>query len=135
MYAMMEGKIIENSIDSVLLKPIGSGITYEIRITEKTANELASAESVAKLYLYFRVNEHFHQLIGFLTLEEKKLFEDLMNVNGVGPLTALAITGIGSPENIYQAIRMGNYNYLARGKRVGEKVAQKIILALQAKFR
>jgi Holliday junction DNA helicase RuvA len=131
---MMEGQIKAKFPDRVLLQPTGLGIVYEIKISEKTFNELPEPGKQAHFHLYYRVCENSQTLLGFLNADEKNLLEEMMKVNGVGPLTALAVTGIGSPENVRQAIRMGNVAYLARGKRVGDKVAQKICLHFQGKL-
>ena len=70
-----------------------------------------------------------HDLYGFETEEERRLFRALMqNCDRVGPSTAMKVMNVAPPEQLLQAIRLGNVKYLERG--VGEKTAPQIILAM-----
>ena len=86
----------------------------------------------------FYIHEHIiaaqqgpskYDLFGFETEAERKLFRALMqHCEGVGPLIALKIMNIAPPEQLLQAVRLGNTKYLERG--TGPKIAQRIVLGL-----
>ena len=85
------------------------------------------------VYTHLHVKEDNLTLFGFLDKEEKKLFESLISVNGIGPKSAMAILATGSVSNIAQAINSGDYKYLCKFPGIGSKSAQQIVLDLKGK--
>ena len=79
-----------------------------------------------------RIGPSSWNLYGFLDFKDRFLFRELLKVDKVGPSKAMGVMGIGSSDQIIQAIRMGSEKYLQRG--AGEKTAQAIILELGKKL-
>ena len=81
-----------------------NGIGYELTVSDKTAGRLQGAQESVRLYTYLHVKEDAHELYGFYSMEEKKLFEALISISGVGPKAAMAILSALSPEQFTMAI-------------------------------
>lgn len=87
----------------------------------------------ASLFIHSHIKEDAFELYGFLTEEEKLLFLRLIDVDGVGPKTALSIMDRGVTE-IVSAVRAANTSFFQSIPRVGKKSAQKIIIELKSKL-
>ena len=74
------------------------------------------------------------ELYGFSSQEERKLFEQLIGVSGVGPKAAIAILSVNSPANLALAIITGDEKALTCAQGVGKKIAQRVILELKDKL-
>lgn len=82
MIAFVEGKIAEKEPTHVVID-IG-GVGYHIQISLHTFSEIKSFTAV-KLFTYLHVKEDSQTLFGFYTREERKVFLQLLSINGVGP--------------------------------------------------
>ena len=112
------------------------GIGYLVFVVARTDLRTIAGEKVPTRKFY--IHEHIiaaqqgpskYDLYGFETQEERKLFRALLqHCEGVGPLIALKIMNIAPPEQLLQAVRLGNTKYLERG--TGPKIAQRIVLGL-----
>lgn len=87
-----------------------------------------------QIYLHQVVREDAHQLFGFKTIEEKKLFLRLISVSGIGPKSGLAIMANEDHDGLIQAIESNDATYLVKFPGVGKKTAQQLILDLQGKL-
>lgn len=87
-----------------------------------------------ELFTYLHVRENEWTLYGFESLEQRRLFELLLEVNGIGPRLALSILSSFSPEVLVSAIAQGNADVIARAPGVGHKAAQRVVLHLQDKL-
>jgi len=85
-------------------------------------------------YLHHHVREDSDDLYGFADLPTLEIFEQLINISGIGPKAALAVLSIGSAERLRQAIADQDTAYLTAAPGVGQKAAQKIILELHGKI-
>jgi len=94
--------------------------------------QLATGDS-AKLYVYEHIRENAHDLYGFISLDTKALFEQLLSVNGVGPKVALSILGIGTSLSLRRAIAEGNIKYIQAAPGVGKRVAERVVVELKDK--
>ena len=83
------------------------GIGYEINTTAYTLGQLKMGEK-AKLYIYTYIKEDAFSLFGFAGKSEKRCFEMLIGVSGVGPKAALSILSSMTPENLMMNIISGN---------------------------
>jgi len=86
-----------------------------------------------ELYTSLYVREAELSLFGFGSTEERDLFEMLIQVNGVGPRSALSLLSICSTDVLMLAIAEGKHEVLARAPGIGMKTAQRIVLQLQDK--
>jgi Holliday junction DNA helicase RuvA len=89
--------------------------------------------SRTRLYTYFQVSENGIGLYGFLQYEDKKFFEKLISVNGVGPKAGLAILGTLSVSDLKFAILGEDEKAITKAPGVGPKLAKRIILDLKDK--
>lgn len=108
------------------------GVGYACMATTNTLSRLEVGKK-AKLYIYNNVKEDAFDLYGFYDLSEKRCFEQLLGVSGVGPKAALSILSASSPEALALAILGDDESVLTMAPGVGKKLAQRIILELKDK--
>ena len=80
------------------------------------------------------VREESITLYGFISSEERELFQRLISVSGIGPKSAMSILANDDTEGFVNAVESGNVTYLTKFPGVGKKTAQQIILDLKGKF-
>lgn len=80
------------------------------------------------------VREDSITLYGFISSEERQLFQRLISVSGIGPKSAMSILANDDTEGFVNAVESGNVTYLTKFPGVGKKTAQQIILDLKGKF-
>ena len=80
------------------------------------------------------VREDSITLYGFISSEERELFQRLISVSGIGPKSAMSILAYDHTEGFVNAVESGNVTYLTKFPGVGKKTAQQIILDLKGKF-
>ena len=80
------------------------------------------------------VREDSITLYGFISSEERELFQRLISVSGIGPQSAMSILANDDTEGFVNAVESGNVTYLTKFPGVGKKTAQQIILDLKGKF-
>ncbi|MDQ0254242.1 Holliday junction DNA helicase RuvA [Evansella vedderi] len=88
----------------------------------------------ATVYTYQHVREDAIRLYGFISREERRLFEKLLQVSGIGPKGALAILASGEPKLVVSAIENEDEKFLVKFPGVGKKTARQIILDLKGKL-
>lgn len=130
MIVILTGKIIENTLNQVILDV--NGVGYGIQVTATDQGSLSSGTDV-KLYIYENIKEDTYDLIGFKNLATKQLFEQLISVKNVGPKVALAVLDIGNDANVRAAIAGGDVKQLQTAKGVGKRAAEQIIVELRDK--
>jgi Holliday junction DNA helicase RuvA len=89
--------------------------------------------TTAKVYIYEHIREQSHDLFGFVTLDTKQLFEQLLGVNGVGPKMALSVLSIGAANDVRAAIASGDVKFIQQAQGVGKRVAERIVVDLKDK--
>lgn len=109
-----------------------NGVGYGIFVTADDESRLPAGE-VAKLYIYENIREQAHDLFGFLSSDTKQLFEQLLDVKGVGPKVALAVLDIGTAPAVRSAIAAGDVKLLQGAKGVGKRAAEQIVVELRDK--
>ena len=108
------------------------GVAYVLNISVHTYSQLLD-NAKCKLYTHLVVREDALILFGFADTEERDLFRQLISVSGVGVNTARIILSSLSPQEICQAIAVGDAPLLQRIKGIGGKTAQRIIVDLRDK--
>jgi len=108
------------------------GVGYACMTTMQTLSHLETGKK-ARLYTYCNVKEDAFDIFGFFDLNEKRCFEQLIGVSGVGPKAALSILSASTPESLALAIIGGDESALTVASGVGKKLAQRIILELKDK--
>ena len=132
MIAFLKGKLVHKEPTFVIIEV--NGIGYQVSISLNTFSDIADKENI-QLSTYLQVREDAHILYGFSNPLEKSMFQSLINVNGVGPNTAMVILSYLPPEELHQAIVTENVGALQAVKGIGGKTAQRIILELKDKLR
>lgn len=130
MIASIKGIVEDKAIDRLIVDV--SGVGYEVFVTDSTASELVLGKSV-KLYIREQIREDTYDLFGFVSKDEKELFEKLLSVKNVGPRVALAVLNLGSHSKLRQAIAGGDAKFLQSAKGVGRRAAEQIIVELRDK--
>ena len=131
MIAFLRGKLLEKHPNQVIVDT--SGVGYDVSIPVSTYSALPDSGSEVALRIYTHVREDALSLFGFLTREEKALFERLISVSGIGPSLAIKVlSGLAAPA-IIDAIRGGDVAQLVRIPGVGKKTAERIVLELKDK--
>jgi len=109
------------------------GVGYLVNTTAYTISRLKLGEN-ARLYTYVNVREDAIDIFGFVSVNEKRSFEMLLGVSGVGPKMALSILSSTTPEGLAMAIVGEDAKALTSAPGVGKKIAQRIILELKDKL-
>lgn len=130
MIAILSGVVSEKLANVVVLDVQGVG--YGVLVPAEDYGRLTAGEA-AKLYIYEYIREQAHDLFGFLSQDTKMLFEQLLDVNGVGPKMALNMLSIGSAEEVRQAIASGDVKFIQRANGVGKRVAERVVVELKDK--
>lgn len=109
------------------------GVGYGLAVSNNTLAQLRLHEK-ARLYVVESIGEDHYDLYGFFTREEKRCFELLISVSGVGPKAALAILSTSTPDGLALAVLSGNEKALTLAPGVGKRIAQRVILELKDKI-
>ena len=107
---------------------------YELLISVSSYTELRDIGSEAKLHVHTHVREDALQLFGFAELAEKRLFEKLLTISGVGPKLAITVLSGLSADRLVAAILVGEHGTLTRIPGIGKKTAERIVLELKDKL-
>ena len=108
------------------------GTGYACLTTLNTLSHLETGKK-ARLYTYCNIKEDAFDIYGFFDLSEKRCFEQLLSVSGVGPKAALSILSSATPESLALAVISDDESALTVAPGVGKKLAQRIILELKDK--
>jgi Holliday junction DNA helicase RuvA len=128
MIGYISGTVVySDSQKSVVLT--NSGVGYEIC----TSTPMVPNKDVA-LFISHIIREQSQDLYGFETVEDKKFFEMLLDVNGIGPKSAFALISHVGVQQIISAITLENVDILKSAPGVGKKSAEQIILSLKDKI-
>jgi len=130
MIATLNGVVSEKLADMVVLDVAGVG--YGLQVTAEDFGRLNSGEKT-KVYVYEHIREQGYDLFGFVQLDTKKLFEQLLGVKNVGPKVALAVLDIGTAPAVRGAIAAGDVKLLQSAKGVGKRAAEQIVVELRDK--
>jgi len=104
------------------------GLIYEVFVSINTSNQIK--ENSIKLLVTHIIREDTQQLFGFAHISEKKMFDTLIKINGIGPKVALAICSTFSPETFAKVVVEKDVNMLKRVPGIGPKSASRILVEL-----
>lgn len=131
MYAYIMGIITQKEQGKITLE--NNGIGYEINVSNLTLEAFTFDNEPVKIYTYLNVKEDDMSLYGFLSLEEKNMFMQLISVGGIGPKMALGILSEISISGLINAIASEDLKRLCKVKGLGKKTAERLILELKDK--
>lgn len=130
MIASIKGNVILTDAFSLVVECAGIG--YQVFVTNDVLERAVVGASI-QLCTYLHVKEDGLQLFGFSQMDEKKLFEQLLAVSGVGPKGAMAILSFLGADGLRFAVMSSDAKKISKTPGIGLKTAQKIILELKDK--
>jgi Holliday junction DNA helicase RuvA len=130
MIATLSG-VVSEKLDALVVLDV-NGIGYGLNVTTEDFGRLVNGDP-AKVYVYEHIREQGYDLFGFLTRDTKQLFEQLLDVNGVGPKMALNVLSIGNSTEVRQAIAGGDVKFIQQANGVGKRVAERVVVELKDK--
>jgi Holliday junction DNA helicase RuvA len=133
MIAQLRGQLVESEGDAVVVDVAGVG--YQALVSAATAAALPPPGAEVRLHVHSHfVKDEPLRLYGFVDAEERRLFQTLIGVQGVGPRVALAILAGLPPDDLVRAISAGDVGRLTQVKGVGRKIAERLALELREKI-
>ena len=108
---------------------VGS-VGYEVRMPSADLSRLHTGQET-RVWTYLNVSQDAITLYGFLDSSSKKMFLQLIKVNGVGPKVALSLLSTLTANDLAKAVADNDATALAKAPGIGKKGAQKIILELK----
>jgi Holliday junction DNA helicase RuvA len=109
------------------------GIGFALNATLNTISKLKIGER-SKLYVAEAIGESNFDLYGFAEKTEKRCYEMLVSVSGIGPKAALSILSYTTPEGLALSIMNNDVRSLTAAPGIGKKIAQRVILELKDKI-
>lgn len=131
MFYHIEGIVSELEPGLVVLDC--GGVGYALNATLNTVGNIHMGDKV-KLYVAESIGENNFDLFGFYTKSEKRCFDMLVSVSGIGPKAALSILSYSTPETLALAVMNDDVKALTVAPGVGKKIAQRVILELKDKM-
>jgi len=105
-----------------------SGLIYEVFVSVNCSSRII--EEKIKLFITHIIREDSQSLYGFFDVNEKKLFDTVIKINGVGPKVALAICSTFTPSSFSQIVSSKDVSMLKRVPGIGPKGASRILVEL-----
>ena len=130
MFHHIEGKVTE--LEPTLAVLDCGGIGFALNVAANTVAGLQLGDR-AKLYVSESIGENNFDLFGFLDKNERRFFELLISVSGIGPKAAMSILSHNTPEGLALAIISSDEKALTVAPGIGKKIAQRVILELKDK--
>ncbi len=132
MIAHLRGTLLSKSPNTAVVECAGVG--YNVAISVQCFTRLPEESHAVALHVNTQVREDAIALFGFLDPDEKRLFEKLITISGVGPKLAITLlSGIEAPA-LAHAIRSADHTLLVRIPGIGKKTAERIVLELKDKL-
>jgi Holliday junction DNA helicase RuvA len=132
MIALLRGVLLEKHPNQAIVET--GGVGYDVTIPVSTFTHLPDPGAEVRLRIHTHVREDALSLYGFLTQDEKALFEKLIGVSGIGPTLAVKIlSGLAAPDLIHSIAR-GEVDRLVRIPGIGKKTAERMVLELRDKL-
>jgi len=129
MIHQIRGEVLGNEPGGVIIDIAGFGIFVHL-----AGSELLTPGEVVTLTTYLAVKQDGMDLYGFTSSADRRFFELLLTVSGVGPKTALSIFSKASRESLEGAIASRDISYLTRVVGLGKKAAEKLAVELADKL-
>lgn len=132
MIAHLRGRLLWKTPQIAVVE--AGGVGYEVFISIPTFTALPAEGGEVTLLIHTHVREDALSLFGFTTPTEKRLFEKLLGISGIGPKLAVTVLSGLPPERLIAAIHSQDHAMLTRIPGVGKKTAERIVLELKDKL-
>jgi len=110
------------------------GVGYELEAPMTTFYELPSEGDTVTLFTHLVVRDDAHLLYGFVRESQRRLFRDLLRVNGVGPRVALAVLSGLSDEEFVHCVAQEDIARLTKVPGIGRKTAERLVIEMRDKL-
>ncbi|HIP28204.1 MAG TPA: Holliday junction branch migration protein RuvA [Sulfurovum sp.] len=104
------------------------GLIYEVHVSINTSNTVQDKK--VKFFVTQIIREDANLLFGFMDLNEKKMFDTVLKINGVGPKVGLAICSTFTPDTFAKVVAAKDVSMLKRVPGIGPKAASRILVEL-----
>lgn len=128
MIGFLQGNVLFSDGSELVVQTI-SGVGYQVY-----HQKIVPEGVTINLFISHVIRENSQELYGFTSLREKKLFEMLTSVKGVGPKSAYALVASLGADAIIEGVQFENKKTLTKAPGIGQKAASQIILDLQSKI-
>ncbi|MBU2103435.1 Holliday junction branch migration protein RuvA [Patescibacteria group bacterium] len=125
----IQGTVLSIEGDSLVVLVVGWGVLVHL-----ASSEPFTVGAQVSLKTYLSIKQDGVDLYGFVDEAERKFFELLLTVSGVGPKTALSVLRRAPRESLEQAIAARDITYLTRVVGLGKKAAEKLAVELSEKI-
>jgi holliday junction DNA helicase RuvA len=132
MIAHLRGKLLTKHPNQAIVET--GGVGYDVTISVPTFTDLPGNGGEVALHIHTHVREDIIALYGFLRSSEKRLFEKLITVSGIGPKLAITILSGMAADEMVNAIRSNDIARLTRIPGIGKKTAERMVLELRDKL-
>jgi|SRR3989338_926512 len=132
MIGWLAGKLLAYDRDRVIVDV--NGVGYQAAASAGVLRNKVKIGEEIRIFVYTHVREDQLVLFGFLNLEERRMFELLLSVSGVGPKSALAVLSRGNSNEIRDAVANADVEFFKSVPGLGKKTAQRIIVDLKSKL-
>jgi Holliday junction DNA helicase RuvA len=132
MIAHLRGRLFSKAPNQAVVDC--GGVGYDVSISVTTFTELPTEGAEVSLHVYTNVREDQIALFGFSAMQEKRLFERLISVSGIGPKLAITVLSGISSERLVGAIRGNDLAMLTKIPGIGKKTAERVVLELKDKL-
>ena len=132
MIAHLRGKLLAKHPNQAIVET--GGVGYDVTISVPTFSDLPAIGGEVTLHIHTHVREDLIALYGFLRPAEKRLFEKLITVSGIGPKLAITILSGMAADEMVNAIRGNDVARLTRIPGIGKKTAERMVLELRDKL-
>jgi len=130
MIGSIKGKIIYKGNNRIEIDVHGVG--YEVFLSANELSKVALNKEV-EIFTFHHLAENVNALYGFFSRKDKRVFEMLISVSGVGPKTSIEVFSAGNGERILRAVSEADVEFFQQVKGLGKKGAQRIIVDLKSK--
>jgi Holliday junction DNA helicase RuvA len=132
MIAHLRGKLLHKTPQQAIVE--AGGVGYDVMITVPTFSALPNDGAEVSLFIHTHVREDALALFGFTDATEKRVFEKLISISGIGPKLAMTILSGLSVDRLVGAIRAQDHAMLTKIPGVGKKTAERVTLELKDKL-
>lgn len=133
MIGSLRGTLVDRSRDAELLVEV-AGVGYRVTVTPSTAVTIGEVGGEVFVHVHRAVREESDTLYGFVTIEERRVFETLIGTHGVGPALALAILSVHGPDALRRAVADDDLPALCLVPGVGKKTAARMLVELKSRL-
>jgi len=132
MIAHLRGRLLAKHPQQAVIE--AGGVGYDVVISVSTFSALPPEGAEVALFIHTHVREDTLALYGFLDFVEKRVFERLITVSGVGPKLAVTIQSGLSTERLVAAIRGQDHATLSQIPGIGKRLAERLVVDLRDKL-